>query len=501
MPFVASSLPSQSSPVRAKKDMTIPSLNPALEPPANRPTRTTERETVPTPPTSPPPQKESKRTLVGSLIRWTLFIAAGAAAWYFNPYWLPWVKTYVLHEAPPPAPRPERATPVKIAKVVPQDIPVYLNGLGTITAYNTVTVKSRVDGELINVAFKEGQMVKQGDLLAEIDPRPYQMQVDQAAGKLVHDEAALKLAQVTLARQRDLMKDNATTPQQLDQQIAIVNQAEATLQIDKAAYENALLQLEYCRITAPISGRIGLRLVDQGNIVRANDPAGLMVITQLEPIALVFTIPQDEIPRVQRRMQQEGELVVEAYDRDFKTKLATGTLTAIDNQVDATTGTLRLKAMFKNEDHALFPNQFVNARLLVDVLKDALVVPSSAIQRGPESTYVYVVQPDNTVELRTVTTGPSEGTLVCVTSGVSEGELVVTDGLDKLHPKAKVILPESQSSESRKNGAPADSSAPGPQTERAQSAGSSESVATSQYTSGNDSFRIVPLGNCLLEAT
>lgn len=433
--------------------MTIPSLDPALEPPATRTAKSPAPESGSTPPSTPPsivppPQKKPTRSLLGSLIRWTLLIAVGGAAWYFNPYWLPWVKAYVLHEAPPPPPRPERATPVKVAEVVPQDIRVYLNGLGTVTAFNTVTVRSRVDGELINVAFKEGQMVKQGDLLAEIDPRPYQMQVNQAAGKLVQDEAALKLAQVTLARQRDLMKDNATTPQLLDQQIAVVNQAEALLQIDKAIYENALLQLEYCRITAPISGRIGLRLVDRGNIVRANDPAGLMVITQLEPIALVFTIPQDEIPRVQRRMQEEENLVVEAYDRDFKTKLATGTLVAIDNQVDATTGTLRLKAEFKNEDHTLFPNQFVNARLLVDVLKDALVVPSSAIQRGPEFMYVYVVLPDQTVELRTVTTGPSEGTLVTVTSGVNAGELVVTDGLDKLHPKAKVILPQEGGAES-----------------------------------------------------
>lgn len=420
--------------------MKIPSLEPTPErvipPPIKNPVVDRSEPTAPQRvAVAPPPQRKST---VGRIVRWLVMIALCGAAWYFSPHWWPWVQTHLMNtqRAPvKPAPRP---VPVLTAPVVQQRMNVYLNGLGTVTAFNTVTVKSRVEGELIKVDFVEGQMVEQGDLLAEIDPRPFQMQRDQAKGKIIQDEAALKLAQVTLDRQNELMRQNATTPQLVDQQVAIVNQADALLQIDKAIYENTLLQLQYCRITAPISGRIGLRLVDRGNIVRANDPNGLMVITQLEPIALVFTIPQDEIPRVQQRMREVAKLTVEAYDRDFKTRLATGELAAIDNQVDATTGTLRLKAMFDNKDHVLFPNQFVNARLLVDVIENALVVPTSAVQRGPEEMFVYVVKPDETVDLRTVVVGPSEGNFVSIQSGIQAGELVVTDGLDKLLPGSRV---------------------------------------------------------------
>jgi len=443
--------------------MNTPSLESISErvishPPATSTPPRTPLPAVPAPPPAP------RRSWLGTVIRWVFFLILAGAAWYYSPQWLPWVKARLEHSTGRPGKPPARPIPVLTAPVIQKDFNVYLNGLGTVTAFNTVVVKSRVDGELINVAFTEGEMVKQGDLLAEIDPRSFETQRDQAQGKLIQDEAALKLAQVTLDRQVELMKQNATTPQLVDQQEAMVNQARALMQIDKAIYENSLLQLDYCRITAPISGRIGLRLVDRGNIVRANDPNGLMIITQLEPIALVFTIPQDEIPRVQQSIREQGTLSVEAYDRDFQTKLAVGKLAAIDNQVDATTGTLRLKAMFDNKDHLLFPNQFVNARLLVNTLKNTLVIPTAAIQRGVDQMYVYVVDPQTqVVELRPVTLGPAENNQTCIMSGLKLGEVVVTDGLDKLQPGAKVSLREKEGDEAKKSPAGSKDSA-SPQT-------------------------------------
>ena len=251
-----------------------------------------------------------------------------------------------------------------------------------------------------------------------------------------------------LTRTGGLLKEQATTQQLYDQQLATVKQAEAVVKVDEALVDNAKLQLTYTKIISPITGRVGLRLVDRGNIVRANDTTGLAVITQLEPISVVFTIPQDEIPRVQRQMQKNSALMVDAFDRDFQTRLAVGKLTAIDNQVDATTGTLKLKATFDNKDHVLFPNQFVNARLLVETLEEAVVVSSSAIQRGPDSLYVYVVNSDDTVELREVEVGPAEGGDTSIVKGLTGGELVVTDGVDKLFPGAAVTRP----SEKKLNG-------------------------------------------------
>lgn len=337
---------------------------------------------------------------------------------------------------------------------------LYLNGLGTVTAFKTVTLRSRVDGELVKVAFSEGQMVREGDLLAEIDPRPFEAQLAQAEGTLARDEATLKLAKITLSRGYDLLKLKSIAQQQLDEEAAQVQQMEGTVQTDEAMVDNAKLQLSYCRIVAPITGRIGLRLVDQGNIVHANDAQGMAIVTQLQPIALVFTIPQDEIPRVQRETQAGKTLTVLAYDRDFKTKLATGKLYAIDNQVDATTDTVKLKAIFENEDNLLFPNQFVNVRLLVETRKYAVVVPAAAVQRGPNSAFVYAVQPDETVALRNVTTGPTEGAETCIESGLEAGDLVVTDGIDKLQPGSKVTTRDKDSDSRPKPGeAPADKQA------------------------------------------
>ena len=399
----------------------------------------------PTTPGSNPPKSGS----IVSTIFWTSFwiclVAAAAAGWHFREVIEPWVAQQLGmgHSATPKA-MPPRVVPVVTAVVQKSDLQVYINGLGTVTAFKTVTIRSRVEGELVKVAFTEGQMVNEGDLLAEIDRRPFEVQLQQAEGQLARDQATLKSADITFKRYQELTQTRSISPQQVDEQRALVQQTAGAIQSDQAAVENAKLQLDYCRITAPISGRIGLRLVDQGNIVRANDPNGLAVITQLQPIALVFTIPQDDIVRVQKPQSEGQPLVVDAFDRDFKNKLATGKLLAIDNQVDSTTGTVRLKAVFDNEDGLLFPNQFVNARLLVDTRRDATVVPTAAVQRGPTSTFVYVVQPDDTVELRTVTVSLAEGTRTSVESGLSPGEIVVTEGLDKLQPKTKITTREKE---------------------------------------------------------
>ncbi len=394
----------------------------------------------PVPETQPDPQEPMPRRGGGAWLALLVVIAAAAGAgWYYQGQWWPRVAQLVsANRADAKATKPVRVIPVVTAVVKKRDLDLYLNGLGTVTALKTVTIRSRVEGELTKVAFTEGQMVHVGDLLAEIDTRPFEIQRDQAAGQLARDEATLKAAKSTLARYERLVATKSVTAQELDDQVAIVQQTEGTIKTDQALVANAELQLTYCRIVSPIEGRIGLRLVDAGNIVRANDPNGLAVITQLQPIAIVFTIPQDNIIDVQKRMREGHELTVDAYDRDFRTKWATGKLLATDSQVDPATGTLRLKAIIDHEDHSLFPNQFVNTRLLVDTKQNAIVVPSAAIQRGPDSTYVYVVRSDETVEKRDVTIGPAEGAETTINYGLQAGEIVVTEGVDKLHDKAKV---------------------------------------------------------------
>lgn len=331
-----------------------------------------------------------------------------------------------------------RPIPVVAAKARVGDIGVYLTGLGTVTAVNTVTVRSRVDGQLIRVAFQEGQLVHAGDLLAEIDPRPFQVQLLQAEGQKAKDEAALKNAQLDLERYQTLSQQDSIPRQQLDTQKSTVNQTEAAIKTDEGVVQSARLNLVYSKITAPISGRVGLRLVDAGNIVHATDPNGLLVITQLQPIAVIFTIPADQLPPVQLQMRTGKKLVVEAWDRDLKTKLATGALLALDNQIDTTTGTVKIKALFPNELTTLYSNQFVNARLLVDTLHGVVLIPAAAIQRSPQATFVWLVKPDSTVEMRTVDIQLTEGDTAAVRKGVANGESVVTDGVDKLQPKSKV---------------------------------------------------------------
>jgi multidrug efflux system membrane fusion protein len=344
---------------------------------------------------------------------------------------------------PAAANRPKpRAPVVSIAQAKQESVPQFINCLGTVTAFNSVTVKSRVDGELVEVAFQEGQMVQEGQLLARIDSRSFEAALNQAKGQLQRDSAALELARLNVERSKNLPAGGTLSQQERDELDAVYKQAQALVDVDRALVSNAQLQVAYCNITAPITGRVGLRQVDQGNMIQASNPNGIAVITQLQPISVVFSIPQDEILRVQKQLSENAQVPVIAFDRTFQNQLAQGTLAAIDNQVDPTTGTLRLKANFENVEGLLFPNQFVNIRLLVKQWSDAVVIPSSAVQRGADFQYVYVVQSDNeTVDIAKVQVAFSEAGRSVVSQGLQAGDRVVIEGTDKLQPKGKISLP------------------------------------------------------------
>ncbi len=362
-----------------------------------------------------------------------LAIAYGVFRWYQGSQ-----KTQQAASQQQSARAANRPIPVVASPIRRGDIPVYLRGLGSVSAFNTVTVKSRVDGQLTEVNFKEGQFVNKGEVLAQIDPRAFQVQLDQTLGQLARDQAQLKDAQVNLERDQALWEGQVIAKQQLDTQAATVNQVKGTLTADQANIDSAKLNLTYARITAPISGRIGLRLVDVGNIVHAADPNGLIVITQLQPIAVLFTIPADNLQPVLKKLRAGSKLPVDAYDRDDVNKIASGYLETLDNTIDQTTGTSRLKAVFSNIDGALFPNQFVNCRLLLDVKRSAVIAPVAAVQRGPQGSFVYVVGPSKKAEVRVVSVGLTEGNDVEILSGLQAGETVVTDGQDRLQAGSPV---------------------------------------------------------------
>lgn len=368
--------------------------------------------------------------------------------------WLPWVISLVVigivafvgwrlfgQPRPQPAGRAGAGAPqsVGVATIGVGDVNVMLTGLGAVTPLATVTVKTQINGQLQQVAFTEGQLVHKGDFLAQIDPRPYQVALEQAQGTFARDSALLAQSKADNARYQTLSKQDSISRQQVEDQVFLIKQYEGAVITDQAAIDSAKLNLTYCHIVSPVDGRVGIRLVDPGNYVQTSDATGLFVLTQLQPMSVVFTLPEDDIAQVQSHTRQ-GQLAVQAYDRTNTTRIATGTLATTDNQIDSTTGTVKLRAIFPNTDDALFPQQFVNARLLVQTLKGVVVVPQAAVQTGSPGQFVYVVKPDNTVAVQVIKTGVAEGGMEQVLDGLKAGDKVVTDGLDRLRDGAKVTI-------------------------------------------------------------
>jgi membrane fusion protein, multidrug efflux system len=399
------------------------------------PTSTLEDVTTPLPTLEPPPRRvRSRKTWI-----WLLVLVLLGVGVYFarGKKGAPAASSGTSSPAGG-RPRGFGAIPVVAARAEKGNIGVYYTGLGAVTPIYTVDVGSVVGGQLMRVLYQEGDIVHKGDLLVEIDARPFQVQLEQAEGNLVRDQSLLDNAKIDLARYQTLLTQNAVPEQQYATQKALVAQYEGAVKTDEGQIDSAKLNITYSHITAPITGRIGLRLVDPGNIIQVPTTNPLLVITQIQPISVIFTLAEDQLPAVLQKMRAGQRLRVDAYDRDWKAKLAEGWLTTLDNQIDQTTGTLKLRATFANENDALFPNQFVNARLLVEEKKGVTLLPTAAIQRNSQQTYVWVVKPDSTVTVRPVTVGTTEGDHAEITSGVSPGEVVVMTGVDKLQDGSKV---------------------------------------------------------------
>ena len=377
------------------------------------------------------PRRRLRRWLLPGL----LLLAAGLIAWR------------LLAPAPAPAPAGRAALPpqpVGVATAALGDIRIWLDGIGTVNPLATITVRTQIAGQLQEVGFTEGQIVHQGDFLAQIDPRPYQALLEQYQGQLARDQALLGQAETDLRRYQTLLKQDSIARQQAEDQVFLVQQYKAAIRSDQAQIDTEKLNLIYCHITAPVTGRVGLRIVDPGNFVQPSDANGLVVVTQLQPISVIFPLPEDDLPQVLPRFHAGTKLPVVVLDRANVTQLATGALSTIDNQVDTTTGTWRLRALFDNRDEMLFPSQFVNARLLVETRHGVVTVPAAAVQRGAPGAYVYVVRPDNTAAMRKVTPGPTDGDRMQIVAGLAAGDRVVIDGTDRLRDGARVSVRDAE---------------------------------------------------------
>jgi membrane fusion protein, multidrug efflux system len=425
-------------------------------------TRRSDEQTAPelrrTAPVEPAPIIETKRSsrpgfVVGLIV---LIAIAGGGYWIYRSY-------YAAQPAATAARNPLTAPQSVGAATIGQgDIRVIVNALGTVTPIATVTVQTQINGQLLEVGFTEGQMVKKADFLAQIDPRPYQLAEAQFEGQLARDQGLLAQAKIDLTRYQKLAEQQSIARQQYEDQVYIVQQDEGLVKLDQAQVDQQKLNVLYCRIVSPVTGRIGLRLVDPGNYIQTTATTGIAVVTQLQPITVIFPIPEDDLPDILPQLNAGEPLEVSAYDRANVKMLATGRVAALDSQIDTTTGTVKVRAQFDNADNLLFPNQFVNARLLVKTLNNVVTVPTAAIQRGAPGSYVYVINADNTVSVRPIGIGPTEGAMAAVNSGLSVGERVVVDGTDRLRDGARVIVPGAQPQASAPTSNPAPTSDPVP---------------------------------------